>query len=42
MAASNDFIFPLIRFLSRPVTGVLARLPFSANQITAGSMVLGP
>lgn len=41
MSANNDFIFPLIRFLSRPVTGVLARLPFSANQITAGSMVLG-
>ncbi len=33
--------FPLIRHLSKPVTGVLARLPVSANQITAVSLLFG-
>jgi len=33
--------FPLIRHLSDPVTPLLARLPFSANQITAASLVAG-
>jgi phosphatidylglycerophosphate synthase len=32
---------PLIRYASRPVTPLLARLPISANQITALSLVLG-
>lgn len=33
--------FPLIRHLSRRATPVLARLPVSANQITAASLVAG-
>jgi phosphatidylglycerophosphate synthase len=41
MSANQTSIFPLIRFFSRPVTGVLARLPVSANQVTAASLVLG-
>jgi phosphatidylglycerophosphate synthase len=41
MSASSTAIFPLIRFFSRPVTGVLMRLPVSANQVTAASLVLG-
>lgn len=32
---------PLVRRLSRRVTPLLARLPISANQITAASMVVG-
>lgn len=34
-------IFPLIRLISRPVTGILIRLPVSANQVTAASLVFG-
>jgi hypothetical protein len=41
MSASHASIFPLIRFFSRPVTGALMRLPVSANQATAASLVLG-
>ncbi len=41
MSANNDSVFPLIRYLSRPMTGVLARLPVSANQITAASLAVG-
>ncbi len=41
MSANQTMIFPLIRHLSRPATGVLARLPVSANQITAASLALG-
>ena len=41
MSANHASIFPLIRFFSRPVTGVLMRLPVSANQVTSVSLVLG-
>lgn len=41
MSANHISIFPLIRLFSRPVTGLLARLPVSANQVTAASLVLG-
>lgn len=41
MSADRKTIFPLIRHLSRPVTGVLATLPVSANQITAASLIVG-
>jgi len=33
--------FPLIRYLSGPMTPLLARLPVSANQITAASLAVG-
>lgn len=41
MSANRTSIFPLIRLFSRPVTGLLARLPVSANQVTAASLVFG-
>lgn len=41
MSAPNGSIFPLIRHFSPPVTRVLMRLPVSANQVTAASLVLG-
>jgi phosphatidylglycerophosphate synthase len=41
MAMASSSVFPLIRFLSRPVTGILVRLPVSANQVTAASLVFG-
>lgn len=41
MSARQTSIFPLIRFFSRPATGVLLRFPVSANQVTAASLVLG-
>ncbi|TAN49066.1 MAG: CDP-alcohol phosphatidyltransferase family protein, partial [Rhodospirillales bacterium] len=34
-------VFPLVRYLSRWTTPVLIRLPVTANQVTAASMVLG-
>lgn len=34
-------IFPVVRYLSSYATPVLMRLPVSANQVTAASMVLG-
>jgi len=34
-------VFPLIRRVSRPVTDVLVRLPVSANQVTAVSLLFG-
>jgi phosphatidylglycerophosphate synthase len=40
-AARGLPVLPLIRYLSRPVTPLLARLPVTANQITALSLVLG-
>ena len=41
MAESPSTLFPLIRHLSAQLTPLLARLPFSANQITFASLVLG-
>lgn len=38
---SANPVFPLIRRVSRPVTGVLVRLPVSANQVTALSLLFG-
>lgn len=37
----NARLFPLIRYLSKAATPVLMRLPVSANQITAASLVSG-
>ena len=34
-------LFPLVRFLSAPVTRLLVKTPVSANQITALSLVIG-
>ncbi len=34
-------LFPLIRLLSGPITGILAKTPISANQVTALSLVFG-
>ena len=41
MAEAPDTMFPLIRHLSVRLTPLLARLPFSANQITLASLLLG-
>ena len=41
MSARPETLFPMIRHLSVRVTPVLARLPLSANQITAASLVFG-
>lgn len=38
---SRTMPLPLIRHLSRPLTPVLARLPITANQVTAASLALG-
>ena len=35
-------VLPLIRWVSRHLTPVLARLPVTANQVTAASLVAGP
>ena len=40
-ATVNNQLFPLIRYLSKIATPVLMRLPVSANQITAASLVSG-
>lgn len=40
-ATVNNPLFPLIRYLSKIATPVLMRLPVSANQITAASLVSG-
>ncbi len=41
MAESPPTLFPMIRHLSVRLTPLLARLPFSANQITFASLALG-
>jgi len=41
MATTSDTLFPLIRHLSVRLTPLVARLPFSANQITLASLALG-
>jgi phosphatidylglycerophosphate synthase len=41
MADTPDTLFPLIRHLSLRLTQLLARLPFSANQITLASLAVG-
>jgi len=41
MADTPDTLFPLIRHLSLRLTPLLARLPFSANQITLASLAVG-
>ena len=40
-AAVNNQLFPLIRYLSKVATPALMRLPVTANQITAASLVSG-
>ena len=40
-ATVNSRLFPLIRYLSKAATPVFLRLPVTANQITAASLVSG-
>ncbi len=41
MSATTPRLFPLIRQLSEPCTGLLARTPVTPNQVTAASLICG-